>query len=164
MTSRPGIVERPEQPYVGIRGTVTMQTIAQIADRLPDVFGWLGTCGIVPAGAPFFRYLRIDMDRELEIEVGVPVAAPVPGEGDVRPGVLPAGRYANVTHTGHPNELLGVTAELLAWADAEGLAWDREDSPEGERWGARLEVYHTDPRDEPDLTKWETELLFRLAD
>lgn len=28
----------------------------------------------------------------------------------------------------------------------------------------RLEIYHTDPRDEPDMTKWETQLTFRIAD
>jgi hypothetical protein len=36
-------------------------------------------------------------------------------------------------------------------------------SPEGERWGCRLEIYRTDPQAEPDMTKWETELAFRLA-
>lgn len=32
------------------------------------------------------------------------------------------------------------------------------------RWGCRLEVYKTDPAEQPDTGKWETELLFRLAD
>jgi hypothetical protein len=36
-------------------------------------------------------------------------------------------------------------------------------SPEGERWGGRLEIYLTDPRDEPDMSKWETLLAVRLA-
>ena len=37
-------------------------------------------------------------------------------------------------------------------------------TPAGERWGARLETYLTDPDDEPELSKWHTELAFRLAD
>ena len=38
--------------------------------------------------------------------------------------------------------------------------WDVD----GDRWGSRLEVYKSDPREVPDMTKWETELLFRLKD
>jgi hypothetical protein len=34
----------------------------------------------------------------------------------------------------------------------------------GERWGCRLESYLTDPRQEPDMSKWVTQLAFRLAD
>jgi hypothetical protein len=34
----------------------------------------------------------------------------------------------------------------------------------GERWGCRLENYLTDPRQEPDMSKWVTQLAFRLAD
>jgi hypothetical protein len=33
-----------------------------------------------------------------------------------------------------------------------------------ERWGSRLEFYLTDPAEEPDMSKWETQLAFRLAD
>ena len=80
-----------------------MRTIGLMADRLGEVFGWLGARGVEPAGAPFFRYCRIDMENTLEIEVGVPVATPVAGEGDVLVGVLPAGRYVEVLHAGHPD-------------------------------------------------------------
>jgi hypothetical protein len=34
--------------------------------------------------------------------------------------------------------------------------------PDEERWAARLEIYETDP--DPDLSKWTTQLLFRLSD
>jgi hypothetical protein len=50
--------------------------------------------------------------------------------------------------------------DLLAWADRQNLEWDVD----GDRWGSRLEVYKSDPREVPDMTKWETELLFRLKD
>lgn len=168
MYAEPHIVQRTAQPYLAIAGRVTMRTIPEIADRMPEVFAFMADRGLVPAGPPFFRYHLIDMERELEIEVGVPLAeaAPteaVPSGGDVHPGVLPAGRYATVLHIGHFDELVSVTAHLLAWARRQGLRWDAADSPEGQRWGARLEFYRTDPREEPDPTKWETELAFRLA-
>jgi hypothetical protein len=35
---------------------------------------------------------------------------------------------------------------------------------DGERWASRLEISLTDPRQEPDISKWVTQLAFRLAD
>jgi effector-binding domain-containing protein len=158
------IVDRPAQPYVAVRRTVTMQTFPEIADRLPELFGWLAERGVGPAGAPFFRYLVIDMERELDVEAGVPVAAPVDADGEVIAGVLPAGRYAATTHVGHPDELIEVTGEFLDEAAARGLTFDATETERGTRWGCRLELLLTNPAEQPDMNKWETALAFRLAD
>jgi effector-binding domain-containing protein len=160
----PAIVDRAAQPYLAITRLVTMRTINEIADRIPEVFGWLGARGLTPSGAPFLKYNLIDMERELEIEAGVPVEAAIAGDGVVAPGVLPAGRYVTLTHVGHPSGLADVTAALLAWAQQRELTWDRTDTDEGQRWGCRIETYHTNPAEVPDPNKWETELAFRLAD
>ena len=163
--TEPKIIERTDQPYVAIRANVTM---AKLGETLPplhgEVFGWLGSRGIEPAGAPFWKYNVIDMERELEVEVGVPVAGQADGDDRVLAGVLPAGRYASLMHTGHPSTLIDATRALLEWAAKEGLAWDVVDTPDGQRWTARLEVYETDPDEQPDMNKWVTELAFRLAD
>ena len=164
MITEPTIVHRAEQPYLAIPGVVTMQTIGQIADRLPELYGWLGEHGIEPTGAPFFKYNVIDMEQRLDMEVGFPVAVAVAGEGEVVAGVLPAGRYASVHHVGHPDELVTVTGALLDWAAERGLRGDATETEEGDEWGCRLEVYNNNPADEPDMTKWETDLYFRLAD
>jgi effector-binding domain-containing protein len=162
--SAPEIVTRSEQPYVAIRGHVTMAEIGAFAGRTGEVFGWLGARGLAPAGPPFLKYNVIDMARQLEIETGVPVSAPAAGEGEVISGVLPAGRYATVTHVGHPSELMGVTKTLLDWAAGQGLTWDMSPDAGGDRWGSRLEIWLTDPAEEPDMSKWVTQLAFRLAD
>jgi effector-binding domain-containing protein len=163
MSTAPQITERAEQPYVAVKAQVTMQNISAIADRIPEVFGWLAAHGVAPAGAPFLKYNVIDMARLLEIEAGVPVAAVVDGDSSVLSGVLPAGRYATVIHVGHPAKLVDTTGELLAWAPSKDLVFDVSQTDAGERWGSRLEIYLTDPGQEPDLDKWETQLAFRLA-
>ena len=95
MTQQPQIQPRAAQPYAGIPATVTMDTISTAVDSaFPELFGWLASQGIAPAGPPFIRYLVIDMAGDLQIEVGVPVSAPVAGAGRIKPGVLPAGSYA----------------------------------------------------------------------
>jgi effector-binding domain-containing protein len=104
------------------------------------------------------------MMRELEVEAGAPVAAAVDGDDHMVSGVLPAGRYATLTHVGHPSELLGANKALLDWAAGLGLTWDSSPGDNGERWGCRLEIYLTDPSQEPDMSNWQTQLAFRLAD
>jgi effector-binding domain-containing protein len=160
----PRLVTRPEQPYVGIRDVVSMDTIGRVADRIGELIGWLAARGAEPAGAPFLRYWVIDMPARLDVEAGVPVATSLDGEGDVAPGTLPAGRYATVTHHGHPNELVGAITELLAWADEQGLAWDAHEVADGTAWGCRLEAFLTNPMEQPDMSQWDTDLVFKLAD
>jgi effector-binding domain-containing protein len=164
MSAAPQIETRAEQPYVAIRGQVTMAEIGPFAGRTGEVFAWLGARGLAPAGPPFLKYNVIDMMLQLEIEAGVPVAAVPDGDGEVICGVLPAGRYATIMHVGHPSELLGVTKALRDWAAEQGLAWDMSPDGDGERWASRLEISLTDPRQEPDMSKWVTQLAFRLAD
>ena len=160
----PTVVQRESQLYVGIRASVTMSTIPEIADRLSQIFGFLRLRGITPSGPPFLRYDVIDMAGAMVMEAGVPVAAAPDDHGDIFSAELPAGRFAVLMYHGHPTGLLAATADLLAWAESEGLVWDMTEQPDGDHWGCRLEHYFTDPTIEPDLNNWDTELAFRLAD
>lgn len=162
MEEHPAVVQRDAQPYIGVRGSVTMQEIPVIADRIGELFGFLQQRGSTPAGPPFLKYNVIDMAGLLVIEAGIPVVQPPDAEGDIFGATLPAGRFATVVHHGHPDELEGVTAELLGWAEREGLAWDRSEGPDGEHWGCRLENYLTEPS--APMSDWDTQLAFRLKD
>jgi effector-binding domain-containing protein len=168
LESTPQIIERRPQPYVAVREAVTTSTLSRVADHIPELLGWLAQRGQTPSAAPFFRYLTIDMERELEVEAGLPVAAALDlaaeAGGAVTAGTLPGGRFVRAFFVGHPDGLEKATAELLQWAETQGLRWDVSDSPVGERWGCRLEIYHTNPLEQPDMNAWRTELAFRLAD
>jgi effector-binding domain-containing protein len=155
--AEPKLVPRNEQHYVGIRKQVSMAELGTVLPPLhAEVFAWLARKAVEPAGAPFWRYLIIDMDGKLEVDVGAPVADGVQGERQIISDTLPAGTYAMTLHTGHPDELAEATAKLLAWAEEKGIRWKMD----GDRWGGRVEWYYSDPETEPDMTKWETELAF----
>jgi len=53
---------------------------------------------------------------------------------------------------------------VLTWAQERGLVWDAAPDGGRRRWGCRLEIDLTDPRVEPDVNWWDTELALRLAD
>jgi effector-binding domain-containing protein len=164
MITSPKIVERTEQPYVAIKSVVKMEEIGPTAGKLfGEVFGWLSGHGLTPAGAPFFRYNVIDMERGLEIEFALPTAAPAPGDDRVLAGVLPAGRYASLIHVGPYDQLIDANAALGEWIKEQGLTVDAVKSPEGDRFACRLEIYLNDPGVEKDPAKWETEVAFKLA-
>jgi effector-binding domain-containing protein len=164
MMTEPTLEDRIAQYYVGIRSHVTMQELPTAMDRLDEVFHWLDRKGEAPTGAPFIRYLLVDMEAKLEIDVALPVASALAGEGRIIADVLPAGRYVTLLYTGDYRNLVGVTAELLAWAEKRGLRWDTwPGSPRGEGWRARIEIYLTNPAEEPDPEKWQTEIAFLLA-
>jgi effector-binding domain-containing protein len=160
----PVVVERHEQAYVCAPATVPMAALPVV---LPGIFQevatWARTRGLA-RGAPFIRYVRVEMDRDLDIEVGVPVPPGTRGDGGLVAGALPAGRYLKATHTGPYERLLDATARFLAFAEERGLAFDTSRGVRGEEWAARLEVYDTDPAVERDPEAWRTVLAFKLAD
>jgi effector-binding domain-containing protein len=158
------VEERGAQPYVAIGAQVPMHDLSTVIPQsLEEVFAWLGRQGVAPAGPPFIRYLVIDMPARLEVEVGVPVASAVPGDGRVSAGLLPAGRYATLVYTGIDRGI-EANAALLAWGAQQGLVWDRWAAQNGDGFGARYESFLTNPDEEPDRAKWQTEVAIRLAD
>ena len=148
MSDEPQIEQRAEQPYAGIRLRVTMDGLSGAVDQgFPELFGWLAEHGMAPAGPPFIRYHVIDMEGELDIELGVPASVPADGGTHVRPGILPGGRYA----------------VLQRWAGEHGVALDSWDTPDGSAWRSRVEHYLTNPAAEPDPAKWEVDVAYLTA-
>jgi effector-binding domain-containing protein len=109
------------------------------------------------------RFHVINMTSKMDVELGVPVASAVPGDDRVTAAVLPAGRYAALVYTGVENGTMGNKA-LLEWGATNGLVWDTYVAENGDGFGARLESYLTDPAEEPNPAKWDTEVAIRLAD
>jgi effector-binding domain-containing protein len=161
----PEVIQRSAQPYVSITNSVRMGQLGELLPpQIGEIFGWLAARGVAPAGPPFWKYTVIDMTGEMEVEVGVPTGEGVAGDDRVDPHVLPAGRYVFVQHVGHPDTLEEATRALLEWGEAHGIAWDITSSDAGDRWAARVEEYLTGPEDEPDMDKWLTNLIFKVAD
>ena len=162
MLTLPKIIDRPAQPYVAMRRTVTMPFGDVIDATMPKLFQWIGDHHVEPTGPPFFKYNVIDMASELEIEFGVPTARVLPPDEAVVTGTLPAGRYATLTYHGHYDNLVEVTSVLIGWAKLHQIDFDMEATPKGDKFACRLEIYPNDPREVPNPEDWETILAFKV--
>jgi effector-binding domain-containing protein len=164
----PRIDLRPEQPYMGIRIQSPMKDMKKAISRLLDeVSTWLRMHNMTQVGAPFIRYHVIHMTGRMDFECCIPVASVVqgtdPANDHVKPGLLPAGRYASLVYMDSRNGIKANTS-LLEWAAKKGLVWDRWDVEGGDAFKSRIEVYRTDPKVEPKQANWEIEVAIRLAD
>lgn len=163
MLTLPGIVERSAQPYVAIRQRVRIPFGEVVGPVMGELFEAINVKGIQPVGPVFFKYNIVAMP-DLEMDFGVPVAAPVVAEGRLVSGTLSAGRYAELTYWGHYDNLTDVNAVLIGWARQRGIVLDATEAPHGEHFAARLEIYHNGPDEEPDPDKWKTTLIIKIKD
>ena len=155
----PRLETRPETPTLGIRETVPFRTMLSNRDRLlAELIAWLQEHDIQPTGPFFLRLHVVDMAGLMDIEVGV-VSDAMAVDSRVKRAILPAGRYALLDYraTSLPANRL-----LRQWVSAQGLTLDSHETPGGEAFAARCEVYLTDPRSERKKTLWVVQLAFLL--
>ena len=77
------------------------------------------------------RNVMLYKDDVPNVEVGVEVAAPIPGFGRVVSSSLPAGRAAMTAHHGSYGDLGSAHHAVIGWCDRNGL----------QRVGPRWEIY-----------------------
>lgn len=141
-----------EQHVVSIRTQCRVAELGQIlSEILPEVWRYIRNNGAAVAGPPFTRYHGYADDR-VDIEGGLPVATPLPGEGRIAAGVLPGGEVATTVHMGPYDKLPHAHDALHEWIDA------HKKNSAGPQW----EVYWTDPGREPNPEKWKTELMWPI--
>lgn len=165
MLTLPQIIARPAQAYAFMRFTVRMDEMLKPADEgFPIVFKTLAEQGIQPVGAAFYNYRRINMAETLDVEAGVAVERPGTATEHVEFGTLPAGRFVTLRWHGHPDQLEAVTAMLIGWVRLTEQPLDVDERADGDHFACRLEIYETDPAEQPDMAQWWTELAFKLKD
>ena len=112
--------ERDAQP------TLSIHTSAAVQD-LPGIFGeafgavmqYLGQLGEHPASMPYAAYRNMDL-QDLDVEIGFPVARPLPGEGRIQSGEIPGGKWATLLHVGPYDQIHAGWEALTAAIAATG--------------------------------------------
>jgi AraC family transcriptional regulator len=110
--------EMPAQPFLFVHAKVARSEISKaIAEGLGKVFPYVMKAGLPLAGRPTARYLTSGPGL-LEMQVGVPIAVPVPGQGDIQAGELPGGPIAVAVHGGAYEQLSDTYAAMERWMEA----------------------------------------------
>lgn len=140
------------QPFLFVRRKAGRHEIAAaIAEGLGKAFPYVMQAALPIAGRPTVRYLTSGPGL-FDMQIGVPVAGPSAGEGEVEAGELPGGAAAVAVHAG-PYDQLGETyAAMERWMEANGC------QPGGAPW----EAYVTDPGEHPDPSDWRTEIYWPM--
>ena len=132
-------------------------------EMVPRIFQWLAEHGIAPQSGPLYIYRRMESSEPVELTVAVPVAEPVKPTSGLVAGSLPAGTYVVGRHLGAPDRIPASRAQMREWAQAHGHRLDVLRDERGTPWTGYAEHFLTDPAEEPDPSKWTTELLFKTV-
>lgn len=142
------IVQLNSQPALSISVTCTF---AELGNKFGEIYSEIGAYiksnSIKAAGYPFGIYHSFSPEK-IELEAGIPVEAGAAGEGRIKTMQTYGGKAANGTFTGHYDKL------KEAWQLFAKLV----DDEKHELNGPCFEMYVTDPEEEPDSSKWITEL------
>jgi effector-binding domain-containing protein len=134
------ILEHPEQATLAIRTRTAAQDLPQaIGEAYGRICAYLQAAGVQSAGAPYVGYFNCDM-QDLDVEMGIPVAESLPGQGEIISSSLPAGAYASCVHTGAYQAIEPAYAILMQWMQEQGL----------EGTGIAYEIYWDDPAETPE--------------
>lgn len=163
MLTLPKIVDRPETPYFALKRTVTLPFDDEIPGIMTTLLSRLDSQNVVPAGPVFFKHNFVAMPL-IEMEFGVPIERPMPAEGDFVSGLLPSGRYAEVTYEGPYDDLIEVNGLLIGWARHAGYILDARSQGGGEWFANRTEIYHTDPKDDASSKFSRTTVSIKIKD
>lgn len=145
--------DRSEQPLLLIERRIARSELqAMLGECFGALFGHGMRAGLAIAGAPLARY--INMGPGLwTVQAAMPLAVPAGAQGEMQPGVLPAGPVATAVHIGAYEQLSDTNAAIERWIEAEGLKVA----------GAPWESYLTDPGQVPDPRDWRTEVCWPVA-
>lgn len=132
------------------RGKASMQTIMEtFQTHMPEVYKYVTENGGESAGPLYGRYHAFSPE-EMDLEIGLYVKEPIKGNGTVEPVEIPGGEMASYDHMGPYEQLPQSWSHTMQWL---------KDS-EYEAVGAPAEIYWTDPGQEPDQSKWRTEIVY----
>jgi effector-binding domain-containing protein len=142
--------ELPWRTFVSVEDTVKWKDMqAFYAENLGKVFGAITAAGMEPTGAPSGLYYTWEEDKQqAHMAAGVPVA-----QGAKLKGFKSIDAGGNVLHVAYFGAYEGSEAAhraLGAYMEENGL----------QMAGPVLEEYITDPTQEPDTSKWQTNIYY----
>ena len=141
------------QPILFIRREVVpsgMQPV--LAECFGKLYGHGMKAGLAIAGHPMTRYITVGQGM-WTIDCIMPLLKEAPAEGEeIQAGFLASGPMAVAMHLGPYEKLPETYVAIESWIKANGY----------QQSGPAWESYVTDPGEEPDPQKWQTEVFWPI--
>ncbi|HEY5537116.1 MAG TPA: GyrI-like domain-containing protein [Acetobacterium sp.] len=141
------VLKQNEQPTISIR---TKTSVDQLPQLIGESYGkmsiYLNELNETLSDVPFVAYHNMDM-QNLDVEIGFPVANPLPGKGDIKAGPIPAGLIVFSMNRGPYSKMEPLYREMAKWIEKNGF----------EAIGTAYEYYYN------DTSFLETELLTKIV-
>ena len=148
--SRIQTLKQREQPTLTIRMITRIEELPQIiGESFGKIVAYLNEVGELMSDVPFVAYHNMDM-QNLDVEIGFPVAQPLPGKGAVKPGFIPEGKIIFCMYRGPYAEMEPVYIEMSQWFE------NNECQPSG----IAYEYYYNDP--EFPESEWLTKIVMPI--
>lgn len=111
------ILQKAEQPTLFIRTHARVDELpVLIGESMGKLAAYLEGIGELLADVPYVGYHTSDM-QNLDVEIGFPVARPLPGTEGIQAGSLPAGNVIFCMYRGAYGELGPVYDEMSRWIE-----------------------------------------------
>ena len=115
------LVRQPEQATITIRTTTKVQELpGLIGGSYAKIAGYLGELGEMMSDVPFVCYHNMDM-QALDVEIGFPVAMPLPERREIRTSSIPEGFVVFCMYRGPYSEMASVYDEMAKWINDNGF-------------------------------------------
>jgi len=150
--------------YEVILKKVEPQRVLSIRKKLPgygsfgELFGelmpYLFQSGAQMIGPPVGVFHDEEFkEKDVDMELALPVAADVPSKGNITCHQLPGGQMASTIHKGSYATVSAAYTAVMKWIEANGY----------EVAGPSREVYFTDPNSGVPESEWVTEIQFPVG-
>ncbi|MDX8337577.1 GyrI-like domain-containing protein [Draconibacterium sp. IB214405] len=142
--------EVEEMNYAGVRETVPFIEVSrEMSAMYNEISKFLAQKEIEMAGMPFALYHLMD-EEEIDLECGIPIDEIVEGNRTVNVATFPTTTCACLDFYGDYNNLQEGHIALQKWMETHGLNLA----------SAPMEIYLTDPQQEPDPANWITRICY----
>ncbi len=116
-----------EMLQINEQPTLTIRTRTQV-EKLPSLIGesygkiaaYLQEHGECVSDVPFVAYHNMDM-RDLDVEIGFPMAKVLPNRGEIKASSIPEGKVAFCMYRGAYSEMAPVYDEMAKWIADNGF-------------------------------------------
>jgi len=115
------VLQKNEQPTLSIRTKTQVEKLPiLIGESYGKMSAYLKELGEFLEDVPFVAYHNMDM-QNLDVEIGFPVTKALPGKGEIKSGVIPAGKIVFCMYRGAYSEMEPIYNEMSKWIEDNGL-------------------------------------------